>query len=243
MLERTGLNKLEGFGPVYVINMEKSIDRKQYIEEHFNKYKILQYHFVDAIDGSSENINDMLVTPVGPILSDGEIACSISHIKAINKWLQESDSEYAIITEDDVSFETTDFWDFTWKEFLDSINKHYDVLQLAIINNFKVNPRLHLREFSDWSASAYLIKRSFAERLIKRHLVDEKYFLGTSRVKALSEGIVYTQGVCYSIPLFTYSTDLGSNLNPSHVKTMHLNSKNQVLEYWKSNKRFKLDLL
>jgi hypothetical protein len=243
MLEHTGLDKLDGFGPVYVINMERSTERKQYIQEHFEKYKISNYYFVDAIDGSKQNVNDMLVNSVSPILSDGEAACSVSHIKAINQWLQESDSEYAIIAEDDVSFETVDFWDFTWKDFLSSVNKKYDILQMAIINNFIVNPRLHLREYLDWSASAYLIKRSFAEKIINRHLVDGKYVLGINRLKSLSEGLLYTNGVCYSIPLFTYSTDLGSNLNPEHVNTIHLRSKNQVLEYWKNNKTFKLDLI
>lgn len=223
--------------------MERSIQRKQYIEEHFKKYKISNYSFVNAIDGSKENIDNMLVNSVSRFLSNGEAACSISHIKAINQWLHESDSEYAIIAEDDISFETVDFWDFTWKDFLGSINKKYDILQMAIINNFIVNPRLHLREYLDWSASAYLIKRSFAEKLVKKHLVDEKYILGSNRLKSLSEGLLYTDGLCYSIPLFTYSTDLGSNLNPEHVNTIHLRSKNQVLKYWKNNKRFKLDLI
>jgi GR25 family glycosyltransferase involved in LPS biosynthesis len=59
MLELTGLNKLEGFGPVYVINMEKSLDRKNYIDEHFKKYGISDYTFIKAVDGSVEDLSNL----------------------------------------------------------------------------------------------------------------------------------------------------------------------------------------
>lgn len=243
MLEHTGLSKLEGFGPIYVINMERSKDRKQYIEEHFKKYKVSSYQFVKAIDGSQENLDSILINTKNNTVSKGESACSISHLKAISQWLDNSDSDYAIICEDDVSLDTVNFWDFTWDEFLKSVNKNYDILQMSIINNFVVNPRLHLREFSDWSASAYLIKRSYAEKLIKKHVVDDKYIFESNRIKSLSEGMLFSNGVCYSIPLFTFSIELGSNLNPQHINTMHSRSRDQALHYWKNNSMFKLDLI
>ena len=122
MLELTGLNKLEGFGPIYVVNMEKSSHRKQYIVEHFSKYSVFDYTFVNAVDGSKEDINSLLNNPINEsIISKNEISCTISHLKAIEHWLENSESEYAIIVEDDVSLETVDFWEFSWKNFLDSV--------------------------------------------------------------------------------------------------------------------------
>jgi GR25 family glycosyltransferase involved in LPS biosynthesis len=245
MLELTGLNKMEGFGPVYVINMERSIDRKKYIQDHFEKYGVSDYTFVEAIDGSKDDINSLLSTPFNEsIISKSETACTISHLKAIEHWLTNSESEYAIIVEDDVSFETVDFWGFTWKNFLDSVTQDYDVLQMAIINNFVVNPRLHLREYLDWSAAVYLIKRRYAQRLIKKHKIDDKYtFSQPIRYKCLSEGAIFSNALCYSIPLFTYSLDHGSSLNESHIETIHKNSKNQVLSFWHKNSMFKPDLM
>lgn len=245
MLEHTGLNKLDGFGPVYVVNMERSSDRKQYIQDHFEKYGVSNYTFVKAVDGSQDNVEELLNHPINEsIISKGEMACTISHLKAIEQWLNESDSEYAIIVEDDVSFETVDFWGFTWKEFLDSIKHNYEILQMAIINNFIINNRLHLREFLDWSAAAYLIKRSYAEKLIKKHKIDDKYTFSTvARYSCLSEGVILGKSLCYSIPLFTYSINHGSALNESHVDTMHTNSKKQILEYWQNNSMFKPDLM
>jgi GR25 family glycosyltransferase involved in LPS biosynthesis len=245
MLEHTGLNKLYGFGPIYVINMERSSDRKQYIQEHFEKYGVSNYTFVKAVDGSQEDAVQLLNHPINEsIISKKEIACTVSHLKAIEQWLDESDSEYAIIVEDDVSFETVDFWDFTWKDFLESVKQDYEILQLAIINNFTINNRLHLREFLDWSAAVYLIKRSCAEKLIKKHKIDNKYTFSTvARYGCLSEGVILGKSLCYSIPLFTYSLNHGSSLNETHVDTIHTRSKNQTLAYWQNNSKFKPDLM
>lgn len=243
MLELTGLNKLEGFGPVYVINMEKSIDRKAYIKEHFKKYGIEKYTFVKAIDGSTEDLSKLIINHDSLPVTKGEAACSISHLKAIEQWLSESDSDYAIFVEDDSSFETVDFWGFTWKDFLESINYDYDILQLAIINNFTINPRLHLREHLDWSAAVYLIKRPYAEKLLKRHKVENQYVISKTKYFALSEGMLFGKALCYSIPLFAYSIDLGSSLNETHVDTIHKNSKEQILRYWQNNSMFKPDLI
>lgn len=243
MLAHTGSSKLDGFGPVYVINMERSASRKEYIKEHFAKYGVSDYKFIEAIDGSKEDMS-LVVENIDKLqISKNEAACSSSHIKAIEQWLKESDSEYAIFVEDDVSFETVDHWDFVWSDFLSSVTKQYDILQLAIINNFKVNPRLHLREFLDWSASVYLIKRGYAEKLVKKHKSGDKYILNVPRHLSVSEGMLFGRSLCYSIPLFTYSLDLGSSLNEDHIDTVHKRSKQETMEYWKYNSLFKLDLI
>lgn len=243
MLEHTGLNKLNGFAPVYVINMERSKNRKDYIDDHFKKYGVSDYTFLKAVDGSIEDLSDLIINYDLLNITKGEAACSLSHLKAIELWLSSSDSEYGIIVEDDVSFETVDFWNFEWTDFLNSVTKKYDILQLAIINNFKVNPRLHLREFLDWSASVYLIKRGYAEKLIQKHKVKDKYMLNIPRHLSVSEGMLFGRALCYSIPLFTYSLDLGSSLNESHIETVHKRSKNETMAYWKEKSLFNLDLI
>ena len=243
MLEHTGLHKLDSFGPIYVINMERSADRKKYIQDHFEKYGINKYNFVEGIDGSKENLSKLINNLDQLAVSKNEISCGMSHLKAIGQWLKESDSEYAIIMEDDVSLETSDYWDFTWTDFLNAVDKKYDILQLAITNNFKINPRLHLREFLDWCAAVYLIKRPFAEKLVNKYKVDSKYTFSRNRFYSVPEGVIYTGAQCYSIPLFTYTTQFESALNQSHVNTIHTDSRNQALEYWQNNSMFKLDLI
>lgn len=243
MLEHTGLDKLNGFGPLYIINMEKSTDRKEYIIDHFNKYGVSDYTFINGIDGSKEDLNELINNLNQLTVSKNEISCGMSHLKAIRHWLETSDSDYAIIMEDDVSFETVDFWNFTWSDFFNAVKKPYDILQLAITNNFKINNRLHLREYLDWCAAVYLIKRSYAEKLVDKYTVDGKYTFSPNRFLSVPEGVVYTGSLCYSIPLFTYTTQFESALNQEHVNTIHTSCRNQTLNYWQNNSMFKLDVI
>lgn len=243
MSEHTGLNKLKGFGPIYVVNMERSTDRKEYIIEHFNKYNISGYTFVNGIDGSKEDLSALINNLDSLNVSKNQIACGMSHLKAVEQWLETSDSEYGIIMEDDVSLETVDYWDFTWQDFINAVDKKYDILQLAITNNYTTNNRLHLREYLDWCAAVYLIKREYAEKLVKKYIVDNKYTFSTNPFLSVPEGVIYTGSTCYSIPLFTYTTQFESSLNQDHVETIHAKSKQQTMNYWKNNSYFKLDLI
>ncbi|MBR1734202.1 MAG: glycosyltransferase family 25 protein [Alphaproteobacteria bacterium] len=94
----------------YIINMDKAKDRLEFISEQVNKLNI-PYERISAIDGknltkkqwkdivdeqSFRNFFKMAPEP-------GTIGCSLSHEKALRKFL-ESDSEFALIFEDDVKF-------------------------------------------------------------------------------------------------------------------------------------------
>jgi len=156
--------------------------------------------------------------------------------------LDNSDSEYAIIVEDDLSLETVKSWNFTFSDFLKSINKKYDMLQLCIIHNYKINPRLHMREVRDWSAACYLIKRDRANKLLKKYFIDGKYVLPQTR-SAVADIVIYSNSKTLSIPLFTYNMELGSSINLEFDKTAqetkkfdaHASSREQTLEYWRNH--------
>jgi GR25 family glycosyltransferase involved in LPS biosynthesis len=125
-------NVLDGFGPLYIINLKRRTDRYERMMNLINDNKIAEYTFIDAVDGT-ENI-DYLIDNVEQKHRDmakmSEIATTISHIKAIEHWINTSDSKYAIFAEDDLSDETIQYWGWTWKEFISSIDFDYDVLQL-----------------------------------------------------------------------------------------------------------------
>jgi GR25 family glycosyltransferase involved in LPS biosynthesis len=115
-------NILKDFGPIYVINLKSKKNRLLHIEQQFNSYNIKDYTIVEAVDGSVEDLS-ILVDDINSIpLSKFEIATSISHLKTIEYWLKNSQSEYAVIMEDDLTFETVNFWQWTWSEFLSKIN-------------------------------------------------------------------------------------------------------------------------
>jgi GR25 family glycosyltransferase involved in LPS biosynthesis len=147
-------NALKDFGPIYVINLKSREDRLEHIKKEFSKYNIKDYTIIEAVNGSDEDLS-LLVDNIDSIpLSKNEIACSISHLKAIKHWLDTSKSEYAIIVEDDLTLETVNNWQWTWKEFLSKIDTHYEMLQLSIQNNYTINTSLHYRENRDSCATS-----------------------------------------------------------------------------------------
>jgi hypothetical protein len=229
-------NALKDFGPIYVINVKSMEDRLAHIKKEFNKHNVKDYKIIEAVDGSNEDLS-LLVDNIDSIpLSKPEIATSISHLKAIKSWLDNSDSDYAIIIEDDLTLETVNSWQWTWNEFLSKIDTYYDIFQLSIQNNYKINTSLHYREIRDSCAGCYIIKRSWAEKLISKHVADNKFiFAGKDRSRLVADGLVYNGAICLSFPLFTYSTDFESSINKEHVNTIHLKSRNETLEFWKTH--------
>jgi glycosyl transferase family 25 len=91
----------------YVINLERSTDRWQYIHKHLSDLGIVHQR-VEAIDAQLNNLDESGYDVVrnkneyfAP-LKNTEIACYLSHIKALKQFLNDSSVEYALVLEDDV---------------------------------------------------------------------------------------------------------------------------------------------
>jgi len=93
--------------PIFIINLERRVDRKQKLTANLNSMKIKNYTFIQAVDGrtlqnniSSEYYNKEKAIQVRKELSPNEIACSLSHLKIFRKMVEEN-IPYAIVMEDD----------------------------------------------------------------------------------------------------------------------------------------------
>ena len=93
----------------YIINLETSVVRKEYIRNLFLPYPPFDLLFVNAVDGRKLS-NDELQKAFdslkcldhnGRVLNGGEIGCVLSHRKCCRKLL-ESSHAYALVLEDDV---------------------------------------------------------------------------------------------------------------------------------------------
>ena len=97
----------DGLLNTYVINLERSTDRWQYIHKHLSDLGLVHQR-VDAIDAQLHNLNNSgydLVRNKNEYfapLKGTEIACYLSHIKALKIFLSNPSAEYALILEDDV---------------------------------------------------------------------------------------------------------------------------------------------
>lgn len=230
-------NNLKGFGPVYVINLKKRHDKREYIKNHFEEYSVSDYHFFDAIDGKSDYAKSFLASP-SIAISDPEMGCTLSHILVIKYWLETSNSEYAIIAEDDLSLETSQHWPFTWQFFFDNTVKNHDLIQLCVVSPGNIKKELHPRVFANYSTVCYIIKRSRAKEILDNYFSNGKIKLKPSYNSSVAEGVVYSLGECYSIPLFVHQTSLSSDIaNDRLAKNTFViehRSKNQILDFWKN---------
>jgi GR25 family glycosyltransferase involved in LPS biosynthesis len=236
------MNKLNNFGPVYLINLKDHTHRLKNAEKEFNKYGIKDYALIEAIDGRKNDLSD-IIDGKYPKLRPNEIGCISSHIKALKHWLDTSDSEYAIIMEDDFSFDTVQYWSWDWDYVINNLPKDYDIVQMVMIKNEPIKFNMHKKEKFNinkkmsysWSTACYVIKRSYAKMLVKEHYINGKYRLKNyGLVNQAADVVLYNLGTAYSIPLFTHIVDAKNSINSNH-EDFHTKSSSFINSWWKNN--------
>lgn len=93
----------------FVINLDKDIARRNYIEEHFKELGVRDYKIIQAVDGRSLSESDLArfydeklaIEKYGRKLFPGEIGCALSHLNCY-KEIIEQNLPGAFIFEDDV---------------------------------------------------------------------------------------------------------------------------------------------
>jgi GR25 family glycosyltransferase involved in LPS biosynthesis len=226
--------KLNNIAPVYYLNLDGQPERKEYMESQLKYWEIENYTRISAYDGREDDLSEIVKGCYPENMTSGEIGCTTSHLKAINHWMNTSDSPYAIFMEDDVDLDIVRFWNFTWTEFSSKLPYDWDVIQLAIICTGDLHVKLHRRFINDFSTACYMITRHHAEKLIKHHIRGDKYKLDNGvKPRAVADDLIYNSGLTYAVPLFLYKVELGSSIHPEHVDVFHKGSHNGLREFWK----------
>ncbi len=133
-------NKINFIDGIVWINLDRSIERKEKLEKILEKINIPNYR-ICAIDGIK------LVRPnynYERTMSSYEIACTLSHLKAL-KFLSELSGNYFMVCEDDVCFNNLNY--FT--EDLEQIIKNapeFDILMIHKIYLYNLD-----KEYIDWN--------------------------------------------------------------------------------------------
>lgn len=225
--------KLRNFGPIYYINLDDQPERKQYMEDQFKYWEIENYTRVSAYDGREDDLSDIISGRYPENITSGEVGCVTSHLKAIKEWLENSDSPYAVIMEDDCFLDIVRYWNFTWDDFYAALPYDWDVVQLAIISTGDVHVSLHKRFVNNFSTACYIITRHHATKLIKHHVRGEKYKLDNGvKPRPVADDLIYNSGNTYSLPLLLYRIELGSSIHPDHIDAFHRGNHDAQFNYW-----------
>lgn len=253
------MNNLVDLPKIYYINLKRSSDRRDYIENHFLQFKINKYQRIDAEDLYSHQSLSFLKNGLPRGLKPVEAVVVLSHIKALEEFLK-SGEEWCLIFEDDIDLSTSDYWNFSWKEFFDNIPKNSKIVQLVVATRktMQLDFHFHQRKFWDFNATGYLISAQHAKDVLSFYLEEEKINLHKYAIQneydsdntisysqeryATIEEVLYgiNKNDVYSAPIFGYTMQFESISNPEHYE-QSLNSHNRVADYWKNkHKNFSL---
>ncbi len=239
-LDQMQTGKLQQFPTVYYVSLEECQDRRDELEKQFKKYNITPKAIISKRFAESD---DTITGKYVYQLNDGTKGCCVSHLKAIKEWYETSDDDYAFFCEDDLSLETVEYWNFTWEEFIEKIPDDAECVQLLTIRNEFDTYELRERYWVDWAATAYIITRDYARKLIDTYIQDGTFHLEIPNqdIMPLIENILFASvGKSYTCPLFVegikfQSTFVGKDDDVDDgQKTNHKNARELVLNYWKN---------
>ena len=122
--------KLKGLPRIYYINLDDKPERAAFMENQFKYWGIENYERISACDGRGDNdLGEILKGRYPDNMTSGEVGCVTSHLKAMKKWLDETEDEPCLLMmEDDCDISTAAHWGFTWKDFYSQVPYDYDCL-------------------------------------------------------------------------------------------------------------------
>lgn len=167
---------------IFVVNLKKSVEKRQKLEAQFQKLGIHNYEFIEAVYGadlSEEDLATKVYDYENCALTPGEIGCSLSHIY-IYQEMVDRNIPYALVIEDDVTLPEDLI------EFLNHAKDTIDVPYSKLITLGEANKISLLREHSQYKdyreytavtafcTYAYLVNLEAAKSL-SQQLLPVKY--------------------------------------------------------------------
>ena len=208
----------------YLVNLDKTPDRLAFIEEQFNyllagvpegSMELVRVSAVDAAELDEQTVAKYyekdhysfnarffpnVLSASG--MTNGEIACFLSHRKCWKK-IVEAQEDYAVVLEDDIIFSDTAgrfFSETAW------IPKNADIIKLEvltrkIITGIDSDTRFQGKEVlrlysSSLGTAAYVISRKTAEKLLK---MTERFFIPVDHFMFSIFFPYFSEFVCYQV--------------------------------------------
>lgn len=230
------MNKLDNFGPIYVINLEDRADRRDYISKMFKKHGVSDYRFFKAYDGRP--LDGQYV------MTGGEIGCSMSHLLAIKDWYESSETDFVVIAEDDLSLDNVKYWDWSWDDLLNSIDFTFDIFQIStwaldVGMPEDIKPTKKFRNDHQYLTTCYLISKEGARQILEKTLGSNGEFdLDFNDDDNVADHKLLYGNVknYYVLPLFSPNVELMSDIN-SDQKIVRLQkmASEHVSWLWRHN--------
>jgi glycosyltransferase involved in cell wall biosynthesis len=175
IIELTDGEKLLGFPMIRIISLTDAHDRKRKMTEKLRELPELEFKYIEATPCASREYQDI------------HNAVLVSHLEALEDFLENSTDDWTLIAEDDLNFDLVQYWPFTWREKLEHLQTHkIEIAQLSVYTKRveDLDSELHPRKSGyDWSCAAYLVSRVGAAKILNKSMskdcpVEENLFTG-----------------------------------------------------------------
>ena len=234
-------NKINGIEHILWINLDRSIDRKNYMNNILNQISIPNTR-ISAVDGKKLENYQFQNLKYTHKLSDSEKACSLSHIKAINYIKNKNfEGNYFMICEDDISFDNLQYFKKNIKTIIEEAPE-FDILLIHKIHDKELK-----NNYENWKdsfiesklkhiggAASYIISRKGIDKLCKIaiNFIDSNLFIFDDKELHVSDIYLYKHLDTY-VYKYNYITTLTEE---STIHNDHLNTH-------KKNNNFNLELI
>lgn len=216
--------------PIYYINLERSLKRRKYMEKTFpNASRI------EAYDGIKIHNYKNIQYRKNTKQSNNELACSLSHIKAIVQAYKDGHDK-AIILEDDI--ENIIPLDIIEKNIINCPKEDTECIQLFNSNLSEVKRTILLKNNYEkwnskkWSTGAYCIFRKGMDKIIGKFYKNNIININIKLDNYVADNcILYRNMITYSYtkPLFINKL-FDSDIDYKNSKIRNNLIKNKLLE-------------
>lgn len=243
-------NRLKNFPHIHYVNLDNRTDRREYMEEQFNYWKLP----FTRISGSKflastieDWVSDYVVGTVKGIPAYA-IGNAVTHLEFMKNWIQSSDDDYLLLMEDDYDLTLFEFWNFDWNYLMSRLPYDWDCLQIGFESSefipFFLHPKLRHSYFGP-----VILQRDYVEKILHLHCYKDKYrFDHTTAIRGFSgnattvDYFVGHTGKTYCIPLITTNVKLPSTEFSLDINRKHHENSRHAYYYWWMAKHLKFSL-
>lgn len=166
--------KINGIGKIVWINLDRCETRRQKMEQFLQQLQAVPNQRIPALHDETPEID--FARFIGRTkLTKKEVACSLSHIKAITA-LRDAPGEWFLVVEDDLEFLSAYWFEQTLEEILAQAPEDAEIVKLHTLNYTKDR---NLPDFVPWvvgrmpSTTAYAIRKSGVRHVLEKFRVTK----------------------------------------------------------------------
>lgn len=240
-------DKLTNFPSVNYTSLHESVARRKFMKDQFEYFGITKTstYQTERYTEISKNVkftgtgikHEYVILQLGTILS---------HLNLLRNWYVSTNEDYAIFCEDDISFESIRYWNFTWDEFIQNLPKNWECIQLTkVLSPYSPTSVSELQlkiQKGRWWGSHSLMKRSYVKKILDKTCIGyNEYRLdvikGDIDYAPIIENLLFVGlGEVYNFPMLIEANNLSTTFlyKPANSDESQVLSYQYILKEWQT---------